>query len=101
MTDLIKQVGGVEKAIDILAKSPVNAESYQKGYYFRESPQFMFHNGFHDQWNLTDNDGLYFKATGFHPIPISDLRQAIAEYNTDHCGDIENHISPSTKVIDK
>lgn len=73
----------IEQMREIVSKAPSNAESYQGGYYFRESPQFMFHNGFHDQWNLTDNDGLYFKAAGFHPVRIDDLRTAIAEYSTD------------------
>jgi hypothetical protein len=90
----------IEQMREIVSKAPTNAESYQGGYYFRESPQFMFHNGFHDQWNLTDNDGLYFRAAGFHPVRIDDLRTAIAENNTDHVTDIRNHVSPSTKVID-
>lgn len=71
----------IEQMREIVSKAPSNAESYQGGYYFRESPQFMFHNGFHDQWNLTDNDGLYFRAAGFHPVRIDDLRTAIAEHD--------------------
>lgn len=90
----------IEQMREIVSKAPTNAESYQGGYYFRESPQFMFHNGFHDQWNLTDNDGLYFRAAGFHPIRIDDLRTAIAEHDTDNCSDIRNHVSPSTVVTD-
>lgn len=39
--------------------------------------------------------------TETHVIELDDLRQAIADYNTDHCSDIGNHLSPSTKVIDK
>ena len=72
----------IEQMREIISKAPSNAESYQGGYYFRESPQFMFHNGFHDQWNLTDNDGLYFRAAGFHPVRIDDLRTAIAEHDS-------------------
>lgn len=120
----------IEQMREIVSKAPTNAESYQGGYYFRESPQFMFHNGFHDQWNLTDNDGLYFRAAGFHPVRINDLRTAIAEHDltyashipgklevlhpnfakvlnenfidliTDHVTDIRNHVSPSTVVTD-
>ncbi|KAF1020490.1 MAG: hypothetical protein GAK29_03628 [Acinetobacter bereziniae] len=91
----------IEQMREIVSKAPSNAESYQCGYYFRESPQFMFHNGFHDQWNLTDNDGLYFKAAGFHPVRIDDLRTAIAKHDTtDHVTDIRNHVSPSTLVWD-
>ena len=75
----------IEQMKEIVSKAPSNAESYQGGYYFRESPQFIFHNGFHDQWNLTDNDGLYFKAAGFHPVRIDDLRTAIAEHDLKQC----------------
>ncbi|WP_373350899.1 hypothetical protein [Acinetobacter bereziniae] len=91
----------IEQMREIVSKAPANAESYQGGYYFRESPQFMFHNGFHNQWNLTDNDGLYFKAAGFHPVRIDDLRTAIAKHDTtDHVTDIRNHVSPSTIIKD-
>lgn len=78
----------IEQMKEIVSKAPSNAESYQGGYYFRESPQFMFHNGFHDQWNLTDNDGLYFKAAGFQPVRIDDLRTAIAEHGEFKVGDL-------------
>lgn len=30
-----------------------------------------------------------------------EVRKEIADYNTDHCSDIENHISPSTVRIEK
>ena len=41
-----------------------------------------------------------------HCILISDLRTAIADHTDnlshfDHCGDIANHISPNTKVIER
>ena len=99
--NLIEKLG-LEKCKQIVDGAPSNAESYQNGYYFRESPEFMFHNGFHEQWNITDNDGFYFRAAGFHPICIKDLRTAIANHErTDTCTDIKNHISPNTKVIDK
>lgn len=68
MTDLIKQVGGIEKAIDILSKVPSDCDAYE---------------------------------TETHIIELDDLRQAIADYNTDHCSDIGNHISPSTVRIEK
>lgn len=33
---------------------------------------------------------------------LSDLRTALADYDrTDHCSDIKNHISPTTKVIEQ
>ena len=35
-------------------------------------------------------------------ISLSDLRAAIADHDrTDHCSDINNHISPTTKVIEQ
>lgn len=79
MSDLIKQVGGIEAARKIIAEMPKYAVIYSTAFdhYF---------------------DGL----TGEHEdIILSDLRQAIANYNTDTITDIQNHISPSTKVYDK
>lgn len=89
----------IEQMRKIVDGAPSNAESYQNGYYFRESPEFQFHNGVHEQWNLTDNNGDYFKKRGFDPILISDLRAAIADHDrTDYVSDIRNHISPMTIV---
>lgn len=68
MTDLIKQVGGIEKAKEILSKAPIDCDAYE---------------------------------TETHVIELGDLRQAIADYNTDHCSDIINHVSPSTQVYEK
>lgn len=40
--------------------------------------------------------------TGQQSHLISDLRAAIADHDrTDHCSDIKNHISPTTKVIEQ
>ena len=52
---------GLVKANKVVDGAPSNAESFQDGYYFRTKPQFEFHNGFHPVWNITDNDGAYFK----------------------------------------
>ena len=39
--------------------------------------------------------------TDTHVFDLDDLRAAIADHDrTDHCGDIKNHISPNTKVIE-
>ena len=98
--NLIQELG-IEKCRAIVDGAPSNAESYQDGYYFREYPEFEFHNGIHEQWNLTDNNGEYFKKRGFNPILIKDLRTAIADHNrTDHVSDIRNHIAPTTVVLD-
>ena len=35
-------------------------------------------------------------------ISLNDLRTALADHDrTDHCSDIKNHISPTTKVIEQ
>lgn len=75
---LVEKMGGLEKSKAILNRSPSNAESYQDGYYFRTKPEFLFHNGFH-HWNMTTNNGQWFKDLGFNPVLIVDLKQAIAD----------------------
>ena len=75
-TDFIKQ-HGVEKARKVIDGAPSNAESYQDGYYFRTKPEFQFHTGFHPVWNLTDNDGEWFKKDGFYPVLINDLKMLL------------------------
>lgn len=79
MTDLIKQVGGIEKAKKIIAEMPRHAVIYSTVF------------------------DLYFDGlTGeYEDVILDDLHQAIADYNTDHCSDIGNHLSPSTKIINK
>lgn len=68
---------GIEKAKRVLDNAPNNAESFLDGYYFRTKPEFQFHNGFHSVWNLTDNDGAWFKKDGFEPVAINDLKMTI------------------------
>ncbi|WP_228273246.1 hypothetical protein, partial [Acinetobacter haemolyticus] len=68
---------GVEKAREVVEGAPSNAESYQDDYYFRTKPEFQFHNGFHPVWNLTDNDGEWFKKKGFSPVAITDLKRLV------------------------
>lgn len=68
---------GVDKAREVIEGAPSNAESYQNGYYFRTKPEFQFHNGFHPVWNLTDNDGEWFKKDGFAPVLINDLKMLL------------------------
>lgn len=80
MSGLISEIGGIHKAISIVSGAPDNAESYQNGYYIREKPQFMFHNGFHSQWNLTTNNGEWFKNNGVNIISLNDLSDAIDLY---------------------
>lgn len=68
---------GVERAREVVEGAPSNAESYQDGYYFRTKPEFQFHNGFHPVWNLTDNNGEYFKKQGFNPVDLEDLKRLV------------------------
>ncbi|MDW5334679.1 hypothetical protein R7J16_19710, partial [Acinetobacter baumannii] len=68
---------GLEKATKVVDGAPSNAESFQDGCYFRTKPQFEFHNGFHPVWNITDNDGAYFKKRGFDPVGINDLKMVL------------------------
>ncbi|WP_151867460.1 hypothetical protein [Acinetobacter soli] len=70
---------GIEKAKRVLNESPSNAQSYQDGYYFRTTPEFLFHNG-HHHWNMTTNNGQYFKDRGFDPISISELKQVVESF---------------------
>lgn len=67
---------GMDGAKRVLNESPSNAQSYQDGYYFRTTPEFLFHNG-HHHWNMTTNNGQYFKDRGFDPILISELKQVV------------------------
>jgi hypothetical protein len=68
---------GLKKAMAVVEAAPSNAESFQDGYYFRTKPEFQFHNGFHPIWNLTDNDGEWFKKDGFDPVLINDLKMLL------------------------
>lgn len=87
---------GVKKAREVVEGSPSNAESYQDGYYFRTNPEFQFHNGFHHAWNLTDNDGEWFKKRGFSPVVIADLKRLVedidllVEHSLSGCWGIED-----------
>ena len=80
MSDLIKQVGGLDKAKKILENAPDWAVSVN------------LHNGMY--YELSE----YKKGDTF----LSALRQAIADHDrTDTCVDIKNHLSPSTEVIER
>lgn len=77
--EFVKKYG--QRSLNIAVENaPSNAESYWDGYYFRENPQFEFNNGFHPVWNLTENEGDYFKKRGFDPIPINDLKQIVEAF---------------------
>lgn len=80
MSDLIKQVGGLDKAKKILENAPDWAVSVN------------LHNGMY--YELRE----YRRGDTF----LSELRTAIADHDrTDSCVDIGNHLSPSTKIINK
>ena len=83
MTDLINQVG-LKKAKIIVENAPRNATTVRISLM---GDQFLY--------------GRCENSVGGNIILLDDLRQAIADYNTDHCSDIMNHVSPSTQVYDK
>lgn len=81
MTDLIKQVGGIGKAREILG----NVGPWVTGYNLVSKTYFY---------------GDIFSSD--HEFYIKDLRQAIVDHDrTDTCSDIGNHLSPLTKIINK
>ena len=80
MSDLIKLVGGLEKSKKILGK----AKEYNTG--------------------INIHSMRYFGGDKFcqGDILLADLRKEIADHDrTDTCVDISNHISPSTRIIEK
>ena len=83
MTDLIKQVG-LKKAKIIVENAPRNATTVSISLM---GDQFLY--------------GRCENSVGGNLILLDDLRQAIADYNTDDCKDIQNHISPNTVRIEK
>lgn len=83
MTDLIKQVG-LKKAKIIVDNAPRNATTVRISLM---GDQFLY--------------GRCENSVAGNLILLDDLRQAIADYNTDHCVNIENHVSPSTIIINK
>lgn len=76
---VIEKVGGIEKVKAIINGAP--------------------------DWAVSVNlhNGMYYELREYKSGDtfLGELRQAIEEYNADHCTDIKNHISPLTIVIDK
>lgn len=77
---------GIPLATKVINSAPGNAESYWAGnwggYYFREKPNFQFHNGIHEYWNITENNGEYFKKRGFDPVILKDLKRLVDSFET-------------------
>lgn len=98
MTDLIKQVGGLQKAKDIVNGAPDCSDYYADcsdyGYTYISK---INNNSYIDE----NRDVVYGVGAVKFKVDLLQLRQAIADYNTDHCSDIINHVSPSTQVYDK
>lgn len=79
MSDLIKQVGGIEKA-----KEALSLCCWMDGSFCIRLWMGCIKNN-HDCC-----------------VDVGELRQAIADHDrTDHCVNIENHLSPSTLIINK
>lgn len=109
MSDLIKQVGGIEKAKDIVNGAPENSQYWRDMDSICSPNEILYYVWFDEDLLVFDVDDGWVKSiyhSGAEYIieqlqNIDDLRQAIADYNTDHCTNIENHISPSTVRIEK
>lgn len=108
MNDLIKQVGGISRAKEIVSNMPDGATNFVRSTYLKLIGAVWWE-VWQPEWNHDDNCMVYIwkgesiemMSTWGEVISLNNLRQAIADYNTDHCTNIENHISPSTKVINK
>ncbi len=109
MSDLIKQVGGIERAKNIVSGAPKNTEMWRDMDSVCSPNEILYYVWFGGAL-LVFEDGKGWIKSIYHDgeeyildqlQELNDLRQAIADYNTDHCTNIENHISPSTKVIDR
>lgn len=80
MTDLIKQVGGIEKLKLIVKNAPDWAVS------------------------VNINNGMYYELREYKrgDIWLMDIRKLISDHDrTDFCSNFENGLSPSTTVINK
>ena len=97
MTDLIKQVGGIEKAKGIVDGAPC----YPVFGWCAIGNNYIFEQCESAPCNYSNFDNAWSEEYVIDLVLLKDLRQAIADYNTDHCSDIMNHVSPSTQVYDK
>lgn len=81
MSDLIKLVGGIKRAKEIME----GVSPWTTGYNIMSKTYF---------------GGDIFSAD--QEFYIKDLLQAILDHDrTDNCSDIKNHLSPSTEVIER
>lgn len=108
MSDLIKQVGGLQKAKDIVNGAPEGA-THIAGSAYLKLIGAVWWQAWQQEWSHDGNcmvrrwkgESIDLMKTWGKVFKLDNIRQAIADYNTDHCTSIENHISPSTVRIEK
>ena len=110
MTDLIKLVGGVERAKEIMkGVSPwttgynIVSKTYFGGDIFSVDQEFYIK----DLWQaILDHDRAdtcvgIGKIDSLYPEFAKVLHDNFLDLITDNCSDIKNHLSPSTEVIER
>ena len=100
--NLIEKLG-LEKCKQIMEGAPESATHYNMnildGHYAREGVLKMKTQW---EWFNTINKEWCFDFAEHNHIALSDLRAALADHDrTDCVTDIKNHISPTTKVIER
>lgn len=94
MTTHYIQTLGVAKCREILKGAPETATNYCDDKYYEEWS--------YSGWVVSDgSQWIDCKKPKGDLISLSDLRHELSLYDTDHCSDIRNHISPLTVVIER
>ncbi|MCO8100924.1 hypothetical protein [Acinetobacter indicus] len=96
--NLIEKLG-LEKCKQIVDGAPdQTADYYLYDTYFKSKNPVEWFYWEENQWRFTSHSKRFANFL----ISLKDLRAALADHDrTDHCSDIKNHISPTTKVIER
>lgn len=89
----------IEQMRKIVDGAPAGSTDYSNEdceiVYYQKTNNVIFWDSECSTW-----DEVYFMMPKLESL--SDIRKAIADHDrTDHCSDIKNHISPTTKVIEQ
>lgn len=98
MTDLIKQVGGIEAAREILSKAPSDCDAYETETHVIELDDLRQAIADYD---LSNNHQKVSNCNESENIVKNGKSGNFIKIETDYVTDITNHISPSTVRIDK
>ena len=92
--NLIEELG-LNRCQEIVDGAPETATYFSGGKYYEEWS--------HTGWVVSDGQQwIDCKKPNVELISITKLRAAIADHNrTDYVSDIQNHIAPTTKVIER